>query len=47
MAKPKSKRLIAREEEWLRRHGKPPAPTGGPALLARILRETTAAEKPA
>jgi hypothetical protein len=47
MAKPKSKRLIALEQEWLRRHGGPPPVTAGCALLARILRETATAEKPA
>jgi hypothetical protein len=41
----KSKRLIALERRWLRRFGEPPAITAHAALLARILRETPAAEQ--
>jgi hypothetical protein len=45
MAKPKSQRLIALEQEWARRHGGPPPITTGAALLAKILRETAAEKK--
>jgi hypothetical protein len=46
MAKPKSRRLIALEQEWARRHGEPPPIIASAALLAKILRETSAETKP-